>query len=161
MDRPSLTRYSGFAGAGKFVLFQKGSPRERRAWLFVEPDADAGPPVCFQTLDCSEKDTLTGDIRWSYDGAALYASRRRAESIEAADRPLWVYEFTTGKLWTLNPGALPAGLTGIEGDEATLVDIINRHGSKGPVAVSWYDLGKRGNYLFAWEITRWQQALPR
>ena len=41
MDRPSLTRYSGFAGAGKFVLFQKGSPRERRAWLFVEPDADA------------------------------------------------------------------------------------------------------------------------
>jgi hypothetical protein len=44
--------------------------------------------------------------------------------------------------------------------EAGLVDIINRHGGKGPVAVPWYDLGKRGEYLFAWQITRWEQALP-
>jgi hypothetical protein len=45
--------------------------------------------------------------------------------------------------------------------ETALVDIINRHGGKGPVAASWYDLGKHGDYLFAWQITRWEKALPQ
>ena len=39
--------------------------------------ADAGPPVCFQRIDCTAKDEVTGDLRWSFDGAALYAARRR------------------------------------------------------------------------------------
>lgn len=160
MEHPSLTRFSGPAGAGQFVLYQKGKSRDRLAWLYVEPEEDRAPPVCFHRIDCSEKDTVTGDLRWSFDGMTLYASRRQAGSLEAADRPLWAYEFTTGKLWTLQPSEMAAGLHALAATEAELVDIINRHGGKGPVAVSWYDLGKRGAYLFAWEITRWERALP-
>jgi hypothetical protein len=161
MRRPSLVRAKGPAGVNGFVLYQKGRAGEREAWLMAEPRADAGPPVCFQRIDCTAKDDLTGDLRWSFDGAALYADRRKAPSIEAADRPLWVYEFAGGKLWSLHDTPLEHNLPMLPATEAGLVDIINRHGGKGPVAASWYEFGKRGEYLFAWQITRWERALPR
>jgi hypothetical protein len=160
MRRPSLLRAAGPAGINSFVLYQKGRAGSREAWLLAEPAADAGPPVCFQRIDCSENDEITGDIRWSFDGAALYAARRRGASIEAADRPLWVYEFAERKLWSLHDTPAEHHLPMEAATEAGLVDIINRHGGKGPVAVPWYDLGKRGEYLLAWQITRWEQALP-
>jgi len=160
MRSPSLSRAKGPAGASSFVLYQKGRPASREAWLLTEPAADAGPPVCFQRIDCTKKDEVTGDIRWSFDGAALYATRRRPATIDAADRPLWVYEFAERKLWSLHDEPLAHRLPMSAATEAGLVDIINRHGGKGPVAAPWYDLGKRGEYLFAWQITRWERALP-
>jgi hypothetical protein len=161
MRRPSLTYLRGPAGASGIVLYQKGRAGNREAWLFTEPQADAGPPVCFHRVDCTEKDKVTGDLRWSFDGLALYATRRRPGSIEAADRPLWVYEFNGAKLWALNDEVQKYGLPTSAATEKALVEIINRHGGKGPVAVSWYDLGKRGEYLFAWQITRWEKVLPQ
>lgn len=160
MQRPSLTRLNGPAGANNIVLYQKGRAGSREAWVFAEPRSDTGPPVCFQRIDCTEADDRTGDLRWSFDGAALYATRRKASTIEAADRPLWVYEFASGKLFSLSDNAPGNRLTTTVATEAGLVKIINHHGGKGPVAVSWYDLGKRGDYLFAWQITRWERALP-
>ncbi len=160
MRHPSLLRLPGPAMANRVVLYQKGRPGSREAWLFMEPLADSGPAVCFQRIDCTEEDRLTGDLRWSFDGAALYASRRKASSIEATDRPLWVFEFATQKLWSLDDTPRAHHLTMQAATEAGLVDIINSHGGKGPAAISWYDLGKRGDYLFAWQITRWENALP-
>jgi hypothetical protein len=160
MRRPSLTYLKGPAGASGLVLYQKGRAGSREAWLLAEPQAEAGPPVCFHHIDCTEKDQSTGELRWSFDGLALYATRRRAPSIEAADRPLWVYEFNAAKLWSLNDDPQKHHLPVTSATETDLVETINRHGGKGPVAVSWYDLGKRGEYLFAWQITRWEKALP-
>jgi hypothetical protein len=160
MQRPSLTYLRGPAGANGLVLYQKGRAGSREAWLLTEPLAEAGPPVCFQHVYCTKKDQTTGDLRWSFDGLALYATRRRAASIEAADRPMWVYEFGPGKLWSLDGSPQEHHLPVTTANETALVEIINRHGGKGPVAVSWYDLGKRGEYLFAWQITRWEKALP-
>jgi hypothetical protein len=40
------------------------------------------------------------------------------------------------------------------------VEFIKRHGGKRPGAVSWYHLDRRGVHLFAWQITRWERALP-
>ena len=158
--RPSLLRLPGPAMANRFVLYQKGRPASREAWLLMEPQAESGPAVCFQRIDCTEADRMTGDIRWSFDGAALYASRRKASSIEGTNRPLWVFEFATRKLWSLDETPLARHLPVKAATEAGLVDIINSHGGKGPAAISWYDLGKRGDYLFAWQITRWEKALP-
>jgi hypothetical protein len=160
MRRPSLTYLQGPARAHGLVLYQKGRAKSREAWLLTEPQAEAGPPVCFQRIDCSEKDQTTGDLRWSFDGQALYATIRKAASIEAADRPLWVYEFNASKLWALKDESQSRRLPVSIASETALVDTINRHGGKGPVAVSWYDLGKHGDYLFAWQITRWEKALP-
>ncbi len=160
MQRPSLTRITGPAGARQLVIYQKGRAANREAWLLTEPQGELGPAHCFQRIDCTEDDRITGDIRWSFDGQALYATRRKAGSIEEADRPLWVYDFRELKLWSLDARALAGGLPMHAADEAGLVRMINDRGGKGPVAVSWYDLGKRGDYLFAWQITRWEKALP-
>ena len=161
MQRPSLSRFTGPALANHFVIYQKGRAGNREAWLLVEPQAESGPAACFQRIDCTEADRITGDLRWSFDGAAIYAARRKASTIDGTDRPLWVYEFNTRKLWSGDDQPLAHQLPMNAATEAGLVDIINRHGGKGPVAVSWYDLGKRGDYLFAWQITRWEQALPQ
>jgi hypothetical protein len=160
MKRPSLTYLKGPAGANGLVLYQKGRAANREAWLLTEPQAESGPPVCFMRIDCTVEDQTTGDLRWSFDGLALYATRRKVPSIDAADRPLWVYEFNAAKLWSLKSEPPIEGFPATPGTEAALVDIINRHGGKGPVAATWYDLGKRGDYLFAWQITRWEKVLP-
>lgn len=160
LQRPSLTKLSGPAQAASFVLYQKGRPAEREAWLFVEPDGDRGPPRCFQFVDCSEKDTATGDLQWTFDGAALYAVKRKPEQTAGPARPLWLYEFTTGKLWSAQAEALRSVVPVQLVSEQSLMEMVQRHGGAGPVAVQWYDMGKRGAYLFAWEITRWEQALP-
>jgi len=161
MRRPSFSRLKGPAEANHFVLYQKGRAANREAWLFMEPQAESGPAVCFQRIDCTKEDRMTGDIRWSFDGAALYAARRKASSIEAADRPLWVFDFAKQQLWSIDDKPLAHHLPLHAATEAALVNLINSHGGKGPVAVSWYELGKRGEYLFAWQITRWENALPR
>ena len=160
LRHPSLSRVKGPAGAQRVVIYQKGRAANREAWLLIEPEGELGPPHCFQRIDCSGDDSTTGDIRWSFDGHALYATRRKAASIEEADRPLWVYDFKEKKLWSLDEKPLASRLEMHAGTEAQLVRLINDRGGKGPVAVAWYDLGKRGEYLFAWQITRWEKALP-
>ena len=160
MRRPSLTRVKGPAGAQHLVIYQKGRAANREAWLLTEPQGEAGPAHCFQRLDCTEDDQSTGDLRWSFDGHALYATRRKAPTIEAADRPLWVYDFKERKLWSLDEKPLASRLAMNAATEAQLVRLINDRGGKGPVAAAWYELGKRGDYLFAWQITRWENALP-
>jgi len=160
MRRPSLTRVKGPAGAHQIIIYQKGRAANREAWLLTEPQGEAGPARCFHRIDCTEDDRLTGDIRWSFDGHALYAARRKGKSIEEAERPLWVFDFKERKLWSLNEQPLASRLEMHSAGEAQLVRLINDRGGKGPVAVSWYDLGKRGEYLFAWQITRWEKALP-
>lgn len=160
LRRPSLARLTGPAGANSIVLYQKGRAANREAWLFTEPAGDAGQPVCFQHIDCTARDGNTGDLRWTFDGGALYAGQRRTTGIEAIEHPLWVYEFATRELSSVPASPLPNHPGGRRAKESALVDIINRHGGKGPIAVAWYDLGKRGTYLFAWQITRWENALP-
>jgi hypothetical protein len=160
MRRPSLTRIKGPAGAHQLVIYQKGRAANREAWLMTEPQGEAGPAHCFQRIDCTEDDRTTGDLRWSFDGQALYAARRKAGSIEEVERPLWVYDFKERKLWSLDERPLASQLEMHAATESQLVDRINGHGGKGPVAASWYDLGKRGQHLFAWQITRWEKSLP-
>lgn len=160
LERPSLTKLSGPAGAGRFVLYQKGRAADREAWLFVEPDGERGPPRCFQMVECSDRDTVTGDLQWTFDGAALYAVKRKPEQTAGPGRPLWLYEFTTGRLWSSQVEALKSAVPVTAVTEQTLVEMVFRHGGHGPVAVPWYDLGRRGAYLFAWEITRWERAIP-
>jgi hypothetical protein len=161
LRRPSLSRIKGPAGARQLVIYQKGRAANREAWLFVEPEGERAPPHCFHRIDCTENDTLTGDLRWSFDGHALYAVRRRPATLEEAERPLWVYDFKERKLWSLDPKPLASGLPMHAATEAQLVSLINAGTGKGPIAVSWYDFGKRGEYLFAWQITRWENGLPK
>ncbi len=158
--RPALLFFKGPGEFHRLVLYQKGRAGSREAWLLTEPQGDSGPPRCFQRIDCTDADKFTGGLRWSYDGKTLYATRRRPQSMDAGDRPLWVYEFETNKLWSVSdaPGAGTFPL--LPATERTLVDLINRHGGKGPAVVSWYDLGKHGEHLFAWQLTRWENALP-
>ena len=161
MRRPSLTRARGPAGANQFVIYQKGRAANREAWLLTEPQGEAGPARCFQRIDCTEDDRLTGHVRWSFDGHLLYATRRKVATIEASDRPLWVFDFKAEKLWSLDEKPLASHLEMHSATEAQLVRLINDHGGPGPVAAAWYDLGKRGEYLFAWQITRWEKSLPQ
>jgi len=161
LKRPSLSRVKGPAGAERFVLYQKGRAANREAWLLAEPEGELGPPECFQWIDCTEDDHTTGDLHWSFDGHLLYAVRRKPATLEEADLPLWVYDFKERKLWALDEKPPFIWMEKHSATSLQMVRQINEHGGKGPVAVPWYELGKRGEYLFAWQITRWEKVLPK
>lgn len=161
LRRPSLLRIAGLPGAKSLIVYQKGRPESRAAWLFYEPGGEESAPVCFQRIDCTTADEDTGEIRWSFTGDILYATRRRADTIDTGSLPLWAYDLTTGALYAVSDEAAKFGLPVKVTGEREIVELINSGGGKGPLALAWYDFGKRGEYLPAWKSTRWEQQLPR
>ncbi len=145
------------------VLYQKGRPQAREAWLFIEPQGDLGPPVCFQRIDCRpQADSRTGVLHWSVDGNALYALRRRTHDARNMTGVLWLYDIPARKLYATDAGIVGAALPWSPASESGLLSLIQRHRGHGPVAVSWYELGKSASqrHRFAWQVTRWEKALP-
>ncbi len=161
LRRPSLLRIPGLPGSPPLVVYHKGRPEHRVAWLFFEPGGEEGAPVCFQQIDCSSRDEDTGEVRWSFTGDLLYATRRRGETIDAGSHPLWAYDFGRKVLHAVKKEAEILGLPVKVSTEREIVELINRGGGKGPLAMVWYDFGKTGDYLPAWKATRWEQQLPR
>jgi hypothetical protein len=160
LRRPSLHRVAGEPGTPALTLYYKGRPESRVAWLFFEPEGETGAPVCFQCIDCTPREETTGEIRWSFTGQVLYATRRRPESLDTGSLPLWAYDFEQRTLYALPELAKACPLAVQPAAEREMVALINRTGGKGRLALAWYDLGKKGDYLPAWKATRWEQALP-
>ena len=145
------------------VLYQKGRPQSREAWLLVEPRGDMGPPVCFQRIDCrASGDARTGAVHWTLDGHALYALRRRTHDARNVTGVLWLYDLPSGKLYATDASIVGAEVPWTPASESGLLGLIQRRGGQGRPAFSWYELGKSGaqGYRPAWQMTRWEQALP-
>ena len=157
--KPSLVRLTG-PGKVRAVLYQKGRPGSREAWLMHEPKGSLGPPVCIQRIGDVDSDQRTGDLCWSQDGALLYAAQRRSLEMSRNDEPLWVFDFGTGRLWVLTPRDRMNGETGEVTTDAGLRRLLASHGGRGPVALRWQELGKAHGHLLAWQVTRWERVIP-
>jgi hypothetical protein len=125
-----------------------------------EPKGSLGPPVCFQRIGDVDADQRTGDLCWSQDGALLYAAQRRSMEMSRNDEPLWAFDFGTGRLWVLTPRDRMHGEAGEVTTDAGLRRLLASHGGRGPVALPWQELGKAHGHLLAWQVTRWERAIP-
>jgi hypothetical protein len=157
---PSLVRMIAPERRASVVVYQRGRSHAREAWLLIEPKGDLGPAQALLRVDCSPKDTFTGDLVWSRDGALLAGLQRRSHGGPPTDVVIWVYDFAQQKLWTADPAHVGATTPHLRATQTAMRDFLGRHGGRGPLAISWYELGKKGNTLFAWQITRWESALP-
>lgn len=155
LSHPSLMRRSTEDGARSLTFFQRGSASAREAWIFDEPQGASGPPRLIQHVDCRPDHSGVGEVRWSANLAAVYATSRSARK-----EIRWVFENGSGRLFVSDPEFALAGVTAIAETPQALADRLKRHGGQGPVAASWYEMGAQGGHLFFWQTTRWENRLP-
>ena len=159
LRHPSVRRMPAPKAGAALIFYQKGSPSAREAWIFVEPQGTAGPPRLIQKVDCRPSNTLTGEIRWTADGQAVYAVGRTPLR-RGVPQLRWLFEFEAGRLFVSTPDLALPGRTVFVEDSAALTARWRQHQGAGPVAATWYELGAQGPHLFSWQTTRWENALP-
>ena len=159
LRHPSVLRVAGPPGAPALTFYQKGAASARGAWLFDEPRGSAGPPRLIQWIDCRPSNTLTGEIRWTGDGKAVYAAGRTMLR-RGVPEIRWLFEFANGRLFVGTPDTALERRTVFVEDSAALTSRWKQHRGTGPMAAAWYSLGAQGPHLFSWQTTRWENALP-
>lgn len=155
LRHPSLMRRSTDDGSGALTFFQRGSASAREAWIFDEPQGSSGPPRLIQHVDCRPDQSGVGEVRWSATLSAVYAVGRAPRK-----EIRWVFDRSTGRLFVSDPEFALPGVTAIAEAPAALAARLKRLGGQGPVAASWYEMGARGDHLFFWQTTRWENRLP-
>ena len=141
------------------TFYHKGAASAREAWLFDEPQGSAGPPRLIQRIDCRPDNTLIGEIRWTGDGKAVYATGRTPLQ-RGVPGLRWIFEFGSGRLFCSTPDLALPGRTAYVEKSADLTARWRQHQGAGPLAAAWYALGAQGPHLFSWQTTRWEKALP-
>lgn len=159
LRHPSVRRVPAPKTGPALIFYQKGSPSARETWIFEEPQGTAGPPRLIQKVDCRPSNTLTGEIRWTADGRAVYAAGRTPLQ-RGVPQVRWFFEFEAGRLFVSTPDLALPGRTVFVEDSAALTARWRQHQGAGPVAATWYELGAQGPHLFSWQTTRWENALP-
>ncbi len=160
LRHPSVVRIPPKKSGPALVFYQKGHASARVAWLFDEPQGGAGPPRLIQRIDCRPANTEIGEIGWTADGQAVFATGRTQQS-RGVPVVRWLFEFGSGRLFVSKPELALPGRTAYVEDAAALTARWRRHQGTGALAVAWYDLGAaKGPHLFSWQTTRWENALP-
>jgi hypothetical protein len=159
LRHPSVRRMPAPKAGAALIFYQKGYASAREAWIFDEPQGSAGPPRVIQKVDCRPSNTLTGEIRWTADGQAVYAVGRTPLR-RGVPQLRWLFEFKAGRLFVSTPDLALPGRTVFVEDSAALTARWRQHQGAGPVAATWYELGAQGPHLFSWQTTRWENALP-
>jgi hypothetical protein len=156
--QPSIRTVSGPA-AHRFSIYQRTGSRQREAWFFHEPKGNLGPPVCFLHVVTASASDESGPLHWTHDGCLLIGTQR-APRTSSSSGTVWVYDFTTSSLLSSDHRNQRSGIPAQPATVPDLDRLIQRHGGRGPIALQWYDLGKKHQHLFAWRITRWENAIP-
>ncbi|MES2705279.1 MAG: hypothetical protein V4726_01635 [Verrucomicrobiota bacterium] len=155
LRHPSLMRRRTEDGTRTLTFFQRGHASAREAWIFDEPEGTAGPPRLIQHVDCRPRETRIGEVRWTADQEAVYATapppRREIR---------WLFESASGRLFVSDPYFALPGRTVIAETQEALSARWKRHGGQGPAGAVWYDIGTQGPHLFFWQATRWERQLP-
>lgn len=154
--QPSIRSIQGPA-AHRFSIYQRSGTRQREAWFFHEPKGNLAPPICFLHVVTASASDNSGPLHWTHDGCLLIGTQRTPRN--PASSTVWIYDFTTTTLLSSDPASHQSGIPATHTSSASLDRLIQRHGGRGPVALHWYDLGKKENHLFAWRITRWEKAI--
>jgi hypothetical protein len=155
LRHPSLMRRSTADGSRSLTFFQRGTASAREAWIFDEPQGSSGPPRLIQHVDCRPQHTGVGEVRWTFDGQAVYATAR-----PPLKEIRWVFESGNGRLFVSDPEFSLPGVTAIAETPQSLAGRVRNHGGQGPAAASWYEMGAQGDHLFFWQTTRWENRLP-
>ena len=184
--RPTAWTPSPPAGTPALTFYGKSDGATRTTWIFDEPAGEAGPPRLIQELSHAQL-KATGEIRWSADRRAVFATSR--EVVErGVPVVLWLFEFGTdpsyrspagvsgagpkeeaaekttapapaGRIYVSHEDLAPRWLTAIKENAAALTARWKQHGGSGPLAASGYDLAIKRPYLYSWQTTRWENAL--
>ncbi len=188
MLRPTAWTPPPPVGAPALTFYGKSEGATQTTWILDEPAGGSGPPRLIQRLS-HEQMKDTGEIRWSADGRAVYATGRRM-TVRGPPVVRWIFEFDVapsprppaGSARVLETAAAagagnnvdppvgrmfvskmewapPGGIAFVE-DPAALTARWKQHGGTGALASSWYDLGVKRPYLYSWQTTRWENVLP-
>lgn len=155
LRHPSLMRRQTPDKKRTLTFFQRGQAAAREAWIFDEPQGGSGPPRLIQHVDCRPKETRIGELRWTADQEAVYATAKPPQK-----EIRWLFESANGRLFVSDPDFALPGVTAIAESPEALLARCKRHGGQGPSAAAWYDLGLQGPHLFFWQTTRWEKRLP-
>ncbi len=90
----------------------------------------------------------------------MFATRQSSASQAAGSaipEILWLYDIDSGIFYRVSGSALPG--RGAEASQNFLQRYLyEQKGGPGKIIANWFDLGKKENYAFSWQTTRWNRA---
>ena len=164
IEYPCLQEFSNARGDIRVTLYHRGAARRNAAVFFEQGGLLSVPPKfvtrLFYLEENGERNSETErfeDLSWSRDGGAMFATRAEAAP-GAAEELLWLYDFDSSVLYRVEGAAIPG--RGAEASQSFLQRYLyERKGGPGAVVARWFELGRKENYTFSWETTRWNRAI--
>lgn len=166
IEYPCVQQFRSFRGDVTLTLYNRGAAR-RNATVFIEQGSLLNKPRYLTRLHYLEEGGERGSkterfeqLSWSSDAGAVFATRQSSLSQAAASaipEILWLYDIDSGVFYRVNDSAI-AG-RGAEASQNFLQRYLyEEKGGPGKVIANWFDLGKKENYAFSWQTTRWNRA---
>ncbi|MGK0187541.1 MAG: hypothetical protein ACI9R3_003329 [Verrucomicrobiales bacterium] len=166
IEYPCVQQFPSFRGDVTLTLYNRGAAR-RSAVVFIEQGSLLNKPRYLTRLHYLEEGGERGSkterfeqLSWSSDAGAVFATRQSNLSQAAASvipEILWLYDIDSGVFYRVNDSAIPG--RGAEASQNVLQRYLyEEKGGPGKVIANWFDLGKKENYAFSWQTTRWNRA---
>ena len=164
IEYPSLQVFRNARGNVKMTLYHRGAAQRSAAVFYEHGQLLSEPPVFITRLYYLDEPGGRGseterfeDLCWSRDGSAMYATRAPAPS-GGPEEILWLYDFDSKMFYRVADARIPGH--GAEAPQAFLQRYLyERKAGPGNVVARWFELGRKENYIFSWETTRWNRAI--
>jgi hypothetical protein len=164
IEYPCLQEFRNARGDVKVTLYHRGAAQRNAAVFFEHGQLLSLPPEFITRLFYMDESGGRGaeterfeDLSWSRDEGAMFATRAAARS-GGPEEILWIYDFDSRVFYRVAGAAIPG--RGAEASQAFLQRyLFERKGGPGMVVARWFELGKKENYTFSWETTRWNRAI--
>ena len=168
IEYPCLEVFHNKTGDVTVTLYHRGAARRNAAVFYEQGGLLSIPPEfitrVFYLDEGGERGSATErfeELSWSRDGSAMFATRAsdspRPGGSDSAEI-LWLYDFDSDVFYKVAGSAVPG--RGAEAPQRFLQRYLyEKKGGPGVVVAHWFELGKKQNYAFSWETTRWNKAL--
>lgn len=164
IEYPCIQEYMNDRGDVKVILYHRGAAQRNAAVIYEHGRFQSVPPEFMTRLyyldEGGERGSETErfeDLSWSRDGGAMFATRASI-SPGAAEEILWLYDFDLGVFYRVADARIP-GRGGEVSSSFLNRYLYERKGGPGTVIARWFELGKKENYSFSWETTRWNKVI--
>ncbi|MEZ5323676.1 MAG: hypothetical protein R3F19_01210 [Verrucomicrobiales bacterium] len=166
IEYPCVQQFLSYRGDVTLTLYNRGAAR-RSAIVFIEQGSLLNKPRYLTRLHYLEENGERGSkterfeqLSWSSDAGAVFATRQTSTSQAAASaipEILWLYDIDSSVFYRVNDCAIPG--RGAEASQNFLQRFLyEEKGGPGKIIANWFDLGKKENYAFSWQTTRWNRA---
>ena len=166
IEYPCIQQFLSFRGDVTLTLYNRAAARPS-AIVFIEQGSLLNKPRYLTRLHYLEEDGERGSkterfeqLSWSSDSGAVFATRQSSASqaaVSVIPEILWLYDIDSGIFYRVNDSTLPG--RGAEASQNFLQRYLyEQKGGPGKIIANWFDLGKKENYAFSWQTTRWNRA---